>query len=1038
MGSLIPKLGELLKEEYKLQTGVKEQVRALSLELEGAQAAIRKVSEVPWDWLDEQVKLWSREVREASYDMEDILDAFLVRLQGRDSCEHESSLKRLLQRMTRLFTKSKARHDISVTIEDIRRHLQEVTERRDMFKVDDIVARPATASTIDPRLAAMYTEYSRLVGIDKSSSELMSMPQQDEDVSNNNIKMKIVSVFGPGGLGKTTLAKTVRDKLKGAFDCLAFVPVGRNPDLKKVFKDILIELDRKRYLPFSTAVLDERQLIDELRNFFLEKKRYFLVIDDLWETQSWETIKLAIVENDCGGRIVITTRNLEVAAEAGDAYELQPLPHDSSRKLFYTRIFGGEGKCHDNEVQEISDKILRRCGGVPLAIITMASLLVGKPPEKWPELYKSIGFGFKEEAENTMRRILSFSYYDLPSHLRTCLLYLGAFPEDCVVNKDRLIWKWIAEGFVHHKQGIRLFETGEGYFNDLINRSMIQAEEHTHDGRIYGCRVHDMVLDFIRFVSKEENFFTISDDGLGIPQQSIRRLAQQNRTMENTRTANRFDMAKVRSFIAYECVIEPWVQLSSLRILRVLAIEGCKSRNGSRLRIEHLGHLVHLRYLSLRGTKIDKIPEEIGGLGMLQTLDLLHSDIVELPSSISLLTQLVCLNVTFGRHFVEMGTSKEVASVRELTSLEELYIVFEDVRWSTRRLVKELSSLRELRVLVVTLYYDEESERDFLESLPHLPKLQNLTLIHYCFDGSEIPTAKWESAFALPPNLRYMAANGVATSLEELAEIMSYETDVVEDLRDHFSNNYLTFSCFLDDKHFPTSSIAMWEVAGFFLPRHLQELYIVRVKFSKLPSWINPSRLPNLSYLCLYLGAMHEQNLKILGKMPELRFLHLISRSSATIRNTAIGDSDVGYFQKLRYYRMDISTVWFLPERDGKSVSSFHIWNGKEDISMPLFGGPGNKCTAAAPPFMPSLQMISFIVYVRALRDHCYCDSFGLEYLPSLREIDVDIICTAATDVEVVQVEAELRREANVHPNRPIIVISKYDTGNMIPQEVCS
>ncbi|CAL4982478.1 unnamed protein product [Urochloa decumbens] len=1002
MGSLIPKLGELLKEEYKLQTGVKEQVRAISLELKGAQAALRKVSEVPWDWLDEEVKLWSREVREASYDMEDIIDAFLVRVQGRDCCEHESSLKRLCQRMTRLFTKTKARHEISVAIEDIKRHLQEVTERRGRFKVDDVVARPVTSSTIDPRLAAMYTEVSRLVGIDKSSGELISMLQRGEDVSNNT-KMKIVSVFGSGGLGKTTLAKTVYDKLKGAYDCWAFVPVGRNPDLKKIFKDILIELDKKRYLPFSTAVLDERQLIDELRDFFLEKKRYFLVIDDIWETKSWETIKLAMVENDCGGRIVITTRKLEVATKAGEVYELQPLPHDTSRKLFCTRIFGGEGKCLDNEPHEISDKILRKCGGVPLAIITMASLLVGKPIEKWPDLYRSIGFGFKEEAENTVRGILSFSYYDLPSYLRTCLLYLGAFPEDCVISKDGLIWKWIAEGFVHEKQGIRLFETGEGYFNDLINRSMIQAEEHTHDGSVYGCRVHDMVLDFIRLVSKEENFFTISDDGLGIPQQSIRRLAQQNRTMENTRTANRFDMAKVRSFIAYECVIEPWARLSSLRILRVLAIEGCKPRNGSRLRIEHLGLLVHLRYLSLRGTKIDKIPEEIGGLRMLQTLVLVHSDIVELPSSIRLLTQLVCLNVTLGRArpSVEMGTSKEVASVRELTSLEELYIGFRDVRWSTRRLLKELSSLRELRVLGVTVYYDEESERDFLESLPHLPKLQNLTLSH-CFDGSEIPTAKWESAFALPPNLRHMAADGVATSLEELVAIMSYETDMVESLRDHFSNNNLTFCCYLDDK-FPTAT-AMWEVAGFFLPRHLQELYIVSVKFSKLPSWISASRLPNLSNLCLYLGAVDEQGLKILGNLPELRFLHLISRSSATIRNAAIGDSDVRYFQKLRYYRMDISSVWFLPDRDGKSVSSFHIWNGKEDISMTF--GPGNKGMAVAPPFMPCLQMISFNVYVRALRDHCYCDNFGLEYLPSLREIHVGVICTAASNVEVVRVRA--------------------------------
>jgi disease resistance protein RPM1 len=97
----------------------------------------------------------------------------------------------------------------------------------------------------------------------------------------------------------------------------------------------------------------------------------------------------------------------------------------------YARIYGREGRYVDNQPDEISDKFIRKCGGVPLAIITMASLLMGKPWHKWSELYNTIDFG---SAETTMR-ILSFSYYDLPSHLRTCLLYLSAFPEDSVIDK---------------------------------------------------------------------------------------------------------------------------------------------------------------------------------------------------------------------------------------------------------------------------------------------------------------------------------------------------------------------------------------------------------------------------------------------------------------------------------------------------------------------------------------------------------------------------------------------------------------------------
>uniref|UniRef100_A0A0E0M0A2 Disease resistance N-terminal domain-containing protein n=1 Tax=Oryza punctata TaxID=4537 RepID=A0A0E0M0A2_ORYPU len=65
-GSLLLKLGELAMDEYKLQKGVKRNVEALWRELESMQAAIRKVGDVPYDQLDEQVKLWAHDVRELS------------------------------------------------------------------------------------------------------------------------------------------------------------------------------------------------------------------------------------------------------------------------------------------------------------------------------------------------------------------------------------------------------------------------------------------------------------------------------------------------------------------------------------------------------------------------------------------------------------------------------------------------------------------------------------------------------------------------------------------------------------------------------------------------------------------------------------------------------------------------------------------------------------------------------------------------------------------------------------------------------------
>ena len=84
--------------------------------------------------------------------------------------------------------------------------------------------------------------------------------------------MKVVSVVGFGGLGKTTLAKAVYDHIKSPFERSAFVPVGRNPDVKKVLRDILIDLDKGKYANSDLMVLDEKQLIEELEEFIKEKR----------------------------------------------------------------------------------------------------------------------------------------------------------------------------------------------------------------------------------------------------------------------------------------------------------------------------------------------------------------------------------------------------------------------------------------------------------------------------------------------------------------------------------------------------------------------------------------------------------------------------------------------------------------------------------------------------------------------------------------------------------------------------------------------
>jgi anion-transporting ArsA/GET3 family ATPase len=279
MGSLLPKLGQLLSEEYKLQTSVKRDVQAFSRELESMRAALRRVAEVPRDQLDEEVKMWAGDVRELSYDTEDVVDSLLVRVNGLKPDSDMNGFRELMGKMKSLFKKGKARREITTAIKDIRKQVQDVAARHERYKADGVFGNPAAATsmatriTIDPLLVALYEDQRRLVGINNTRDELIEKLCLVDDLSK---QPKILAIVGFGGLGKTTLAKAIYDKVRSDFDCTAFVSVSRSPDLKKVFKDILFDVDKEKYKNLKCATLDEKQLIDELQKS-LGAKRYILI-----------------------------------------------------------------------------------------------------------------------------------------------------------------------------------------------------------------------------------------------------------------------------------------------------------------------------------------------------------------------------------------------------------------------------------------------------------------------------------------------------------------------------------------------------------------------------------------------------------------------------------------------------------------------------------------------------------------------------------------------------------------------------------------
>ncbi|KAF8643934.1 hypothetical protein HU200_066634 [Digitaria exilis] len=803
LSSLLPKLAKLLQDEYKLHKGARKGIEFLHKELETMHAVLRKVGEVPREQLDELQRIWARDVRELSYDMEDIVDTFMLDVEGPDPPSKRGARK-VFNKMIRKVNKAMARREVAQDINDIKERAKELAERRDRYKVD---GSAPTKTCVDPRLKAQYTKATEIVGIEEAKEQVIKMLAEGHCGQEKGI----VSIAGFGGLGKTTIANAVYGEIKKDFGCTAFVSVSRNPDPKKLLKDMLYSFDKEKFKDeIHSTMLDVKQLID-----LGHKHRYLIVIDDIWAKEPWdEVIKPALIENNMS-RIITTTRNADVARHIGGYYRLKPLSVESSEMLFYGRIFGWEVKC-PSHISQVSKRILKKCGGVPLAITTISSLLANKPHtiKEWDKVCESIGSGLlgSDPGAGSMKKILLLSYDILPSHLKTCLLYLSIFPEDYDIRKDRLIWRWVAEGFIQEKKGDQsLYGIGESYFNELINRSMIQAADTDEEGTPRACRVHDMVLDLIVSLSGEECFITtVSGDGnhsLG-SKQAIRRLSLQNYTswpiMKN--------MKKLRSISIFGpdgTVICSMPSLSCYDLLRVLDLRGCKLKDIASMRF--IGSLSHLRYLGLSSSKDwsrdarDQLPVEIGKLRFLQALDVSQTNVKELPSSIVRLSQLMWLRgcqwatILRGRWWSVLPVG-----LKNLTSLE----VLEQVEVTSGCIAEELGHLTQLRVLNVRVPSpDDIVNKAMQESLGKLKKIEDLYL-----DG----------------------------------------------------NYDYTFDDFYGSMQGPLGNLGRLGIEDA----------------TYLPTWIKPSLLPGLSNLHIDVLRERKDDIHVLGTLPCLRCLQFVIRSA--------------------------------------------------------------------------------------------------------------------------------------------------------------
>ncbi|RWR76933.1 Disease resistance protein [Cinnamomum micranthum f. kanehirae] len=617
---VVGKLGDLLIEEARLLYDVRDQFEWIVGELRRMQCFLKDADAKQKE--DERVRNWVKEIRDVSYDAEDVIDTFILTQTAQASRRTRRRPFLSLKRYVCIVSELATRHRVAKKIQHIKMKIGDISSSLHTYGIRDINdGGQETRLNIRRRSYALYEEPD-LTGMQESMKTLK------EQLINKEARRCVISIVGMGGSGKTTLTKEVYHDVRENFDCHAFIYLSQQYGIR----DVLIRIIEcvMRLSPDEMQKSNE-DLTERLRDH-LSKKRYLVVIDDIWTKEAWDQLKFILPDGLNKSRVMLTTRNKEVALYAdrsSQPHYIRLLNEDESWELFHKKIFP-IGVVFPLELMETGRKILEKCCGLPLAIVVLGGLLSRRDMtfSAWTRVLNSVTWHLAEDSNRCME-ILALSYYDLPHYLKPCFLYLGLFPEDYEIKSKELIQLWVAEGFIQERGNEMKEDVAEDYLEELIGRSMIQVARKRSNGSVSTCRIHDLLRDLSMSEARQVNFFGIYGDNDATSSSSSLRRVALHRNVDEHEIIN-CSAATLRSML---CFSDSSFRLSRLlnrggKLLRVLHVD-IAYLQGNNLPNE-IGEEVHLRYLRVDG--IRSLPSSLKRLSNLQVIILSRGG--TLPSAI--------------------------------------------------------------------------------------------------------------------------------------------------------------------------------------------------------------------------------------------------------------------------------------------------------------------------------------------------------------------------------------------------------------------
>ncbi|OEL36197.1 Disease resistance protein RGA2 [Dichanthelium oligosanthes] len=416
----------------------------------------------------ESVRLWLKKLKSAAYNIEDTTDELAANtmIWRSSTCP----VKLVFTSFNPLIT----RWTLSNKMRKIREELDKIAKEHRKFNFLQLADTRSSVNINNQETSVGSSDKIYMVGRQSEKSRILKLVLQND----GQAKISIIPIVGLGGMGKTTLAKSLFiAKETNVFDVKAWIHVSKEFDVKKIVADIVSQVEG------SLQANDTRlQNLNAGIERILSGKIYLIVLDDLWEERGdrLEHLMELLQYGNEGSKIIITTRSAQVAAALCRIRYLQfhAVPHIELGALSSDDCWSIMNPPSMKNVQDVDlvtagKEIARKCGGLPLVAKALGYVMNKNcTREAWLEIRDSNIFESKYDDYGILSGLM-LSYHHMPSHLKLCFMYCSIFPKSHNIDHNSLIQQWVALGFIQDARGTSIQRIGEECINDFMGMSFL-------------------------------------------------------------------------------------------------------------------------------------------------------------------------------------------------------------------------------------------------------------------------------------------------------------------------------------------------------------------------------------------------------------------------------------------------------------------------------------------------------------------------------------------------------------------------------------